>query len=256
MFSFNSILAEQQLSDVPEQNELNIRLNPSVILIEDSTLNEIPVHLEKILKNVITQTKPSQSDLLFSVLYGIALEVGFICDEKNLTSTNVVIHHNWSFTFNNELTEKYSQLPTNWCQFDGLINTIQLTMPNINKESYNMMSLKSGDFIIVTLVPPQNSQRPKNSVCLSISRYVPLQNYKEISRCFRNLKELTIKVKNELFLPLRNDIYLTAQCLNPSLLGVPQEVLYCILRYLNQSNKAHLARTCKTIYYRIVGDRD
>lgn len=84
----------------------------------------------------------------------------------------------------------------------------------------------------------------------TISKYIPLPiNIQYPEKSFRNLKDLSIQLKNEIFLPIRNTMLSISECNFPysSLLGVPIECLQIIMKYLNRNSKIALSRTCKQL---------
>nr|CAD7265986.1 unnamed protein product [Timema shepardi] len=64
----------------------------------------------------------------------------------------------------------------------------------------------------------------------------------------RHLKELSVRVKDKLAVPVRSHILNKRGILNASLLGVPCEVVWKILEYLDTFDKLRMSETCRTLH--------
>jgi hypothetical protein len=103
-----------------------------------------------------------------------------------------------------------------------------------------MIFIKSDDSLCITLT---GKNVPGKSLYLPVSRYVPLLKKQNKPACFRNLRELSIKLKNQIFLPIRDGILMTFNCFVPSLQGIPTEIFDMILSSLDKAAVIELSLT-------------
>lgn len=208
-----------------------------MLTIEESTLDRIPKHFEKLL-NSLDKDEWNKQELFVLTIYGIALEMGFVpsslYEDKDYSVT-------WSSSFSNDLVQDYARLPMNYRQHDGHLYRFDLLLCKISSTPCTLIAVKSSDCLCLTL---SRQNKPGYSILLSISRYVPVLSMEEPSKSFRYLSELSRKLKDSIFTPTRNELLLDCQNHFPGLNGIPTELLWSILSYLNLKDLQHVSQTC------------
>jgi hypothetical protein len=188
----------------------------------------------------------------------IAYEVGFIGDWIDHDLSNLSL--NWCYSFDRRIFE-YCTLPSQQQQQSPQSQDDSLQLKLIFKFALDperqivLSSLQSGDIALLTVYEPENldtSQFALNSASLAvpISRYVPFKRLCDhIPNSFRNLPELSVKLKDELLLPVRNEIYRdNGSSPTPSLNGLPDCIVIKIFRLLNRKEDVHSLRcTCRRL---------
>jgi F-box domain len=189
-------------------------------------------------------------ELMNSLVIALGLECGFIgawcCDGDTQESLNAY-SLNWSYSFDRRLLMDFAKMPSlnNHDSHSSLRFKLSLSPQN----EIIVYSFECDDLLTLVAHSIDNSVIISNrSLALSFSRYVVNKfNVKNLASNFRNLRELSIRVKNDLFLPLRNDIF--ALSLNnspyPSLNGVSYDVILMITKYLSFRDVLSLSITCK-----------
>lgn len=219
-------------------DETTLMWNTTVILVEDSTLLELPTHALSIIKNL---NSTNAYDLLFGIIYALSLETGFMLNNSE-TNKNFITNWGSSFSFYN--IRKCSKILENYQQMDGQMFKIKLKLVNYSDEECSLICIKTGDSVIFNFIMNLNRGQ---SICLSVSRYVPLPYMKDISKRFRNLDELSRKIKDKLFFPIRNEIIFNLGLSHASLIGLPNEILFLILRKIQIKDLQKLSATCTTL---------
>lgn len=205
-----------------------------IFLIQDSTPAIYPEHFDNIIKG-INKSSLNENELLFSACYGIGLELGFynLLDEV----PKIPLGTYWGFSYILENVLKYSKNCQYKVEAGGQIYTMKLNLLNtpISKDrGFKLIGIRSGDSLIVTLSHLNHSTRNSFSIFLSTSKYVPLLNVRNVHRCFRELQELSIQLKDRLFGPARNYYFTIRRLPHPSLVGIPSDQLDSILQYLKK----------------------
>ncbi|XP_052860718.1 uncharacterized protein LOC128267822 [Anopheles cruzii] len=225
------------------------------LLVEDSNLQSLTPTLEAAFRHFIANyprpvAEISKNDLIRVVIYVVALETGLTprnCPVPSFGKMRQVyrsfdkrlVHH-----FVTRLSVDSFASPSNLCSMDLCLMPIR-----VDENNYfgcKLTSFVSGDLLIVSLVPA--GAFPVNggfSVALPISRYVPLVNTERLAVCFQRLKELSYKLKNEVFVPFRDNIHHT--CLTfgyPSLIGLPVDINLELTKYLDEYCFEHYRASC------------
>lgn len=221
-------------------------LDEPTITLDQSTLLQIPSHLKKLI-NDLRSKSPTQFDVMNTAIVACALETGFIgdwccCEDVDGALKGYML--NWSYSFDRRFIIDFAKMsPTLPFRFRFSLK---------HDAEIIVQSLDLGDSILITVYLIDNYvMTPARSLTLPMSRYVVNKklNLKNLPGNFRNLRELSIKLKNEIFLPHRNDIYCVSSCKvpYPSLPGLPETLLLMLFRYLKPKDIASLSTTCKSI---------
>jgi hypothetical protein len=196
---------------------------------------------------------PTQYEVMNCCLISCALETGFLgawccCDESDVEDALKAYQLSWSYAFDRRLIMDYASMPP---QNDDTHKCFKFKFSLKPDAEILVNSWEAGDMIIVTAHLVDSSiMKSTYSLALVMSRYVIHKklNSANPAASFRNLNELSIKLKNEIFLPLRNNIFCESSCKTPypSLHGVPENILLMIFRY-TPKDVAALSLTCKDI---------
>lgn len=165
----------------------------------------------------------------FSLFCGLLISVGLECGFSS--SFNGLYRLNSNFGFDKFILNNFADVPSTYnCQ--NVAQKFEFKFVNDCDQQIVVVLMECGDIILITAYRNGSNRSNLNGYNLAIplSRYVPLVYREKVEKSFRNLKELSIKLKNLIFLPLRNEIYDKIGCANPSLRGLPQEVLTLIIK--------------------------
>lgn len=208
----------------------------------------MPQHL----KNLSDQSKDrkvSPAGWLTLLIYSIALECGFVEEDVYAQKRHLLQPVPAFSSFHAPNVRLLSEQFVNYsCLFNDTAFSIRLRTlldkyaPEdatlVTALQSRLMAIILGDQLMVTLSPAPPSKQPGYSISLSIGRYVlNIQSKnKPIYQRFRKLDELSYQIKQNLFQPMRSQQLLEMnQKLQPSLLGLPDELYGQIFKYLNRS---------------------
>lgn len=179
------------------------------------------------------------------------LETGFIgawCLSDEMGDVLNAYALNGCYSFDRRLLVDFAIMPANNDEYN---KTFKFKFSLNPRRGILVHSNDCGDLLLLTAHFIEESViTSTRTVPLSISRYIVLKrpNLKELPKNFRNLREFSIKLKNELFLPFRNEILNESHNVYPSLQGLPVDILkHDICKYLKSKDVLALSRTCKTI---------
>lgn len=215
-----------------------LSLLDDIIMLELSTISKIPSHLQRIL----SERNFSPIDILNALIYYVAIESSFLSDRVDGSS----YIYTWYYSFDKRVFEDI--------QCDHFARKMGLKFVMNQSCEFTLELIELGDIALVTIYENSNSKVTHcESVAIPISRYIPFKKLlNPISSSFRNLKELTHKLKHELFHPLRNEIYQRSRNVSPWLNGLPEEILISIYKYLDVKSKKNLSQTCKAHYVNLL----
>lgn len=201
-----------------------------------STIDAIPPHLHRALsdsKNI------SLLEVMKVLVTHVALECGFV-------SNNLSIHnysYTWFYSFDKMVFED--------CTFKSLNSSQDMAFMFVMDREQGGIIVKChevGDLVIVSAYE-DNSKNVIHceSLAIPVSRYIPFKKLiTPLTSSFRNLKELSFKLKQNIFHPLRNKIYYRNQQTSPWLNGMPEFILEKIHKLLSKKDRQNLRRVCKT----------
>lgn len=220
------------------------------ITIDQSSLHQIPNHLEKLLKSMAARKLTAQIDLINGLVVAVGLECGFVGDWSFCGDDVKTFALSWSYSLCRQLLDFASYPPEP--EDDGP-RTFKFVFSLDPQCSITVHSLESGDSLILTAIlnGEASTMTSVKTVAFPISRFVINKklNSKNLPANFRNLDQLSILLKDKIFLPLRNEIYRSSSCESPypSLDGCPADVTLKILSYLKPKDIASLSAVCKII---------
>lgn len=195
--------------------------------------------------------KPTQTESLNCLVCAVALETGFFgdwhtwCKDDDLETYQL----HWSYSFDRKMLEDFSQMPQTDLDDDM---TFKFKLSLRPEKQIGVQTFRCGDLFMITahLIEKNSVMISTRSLALLASRYVIYRKLNSnLPINFRHLRELSIKVKNEIFLPLRNSIFLQLPLTMPypSLQGLNDDSLLYILRYLPKKDVKSIAATCKSL---------
>lgn len=204
-----------------------------LIMLDMSTLEEIPYNIQKMLSNSRTKTP---FEVLNVLVAHVATEAGFV----NKNTDTIAYNYSWYYSFDRRIFEDDWIKPSQKME----VKFVMDQSCDFTIECHDMDDL-------ALIVAYKNDQSSKllscPSVVLPISRYIPFKKLlNSLPSSFRKLNELSWKLKENVFFPLRNDIYAANQVTSPYLNGMPFMILEKIHKYLKQTDRKNLRLTCKT----------
>ncbi|KAH8322817.1 hypothetical protein KR059_007353, partial [Drosophila kikkawai] len=218
------------------------------LLLEHATLDLVPEQLKN-LTDQLKESKLSSAEWLTLLIYVLALECGFVEEEVYAQKRHLLQPVPVFSSFHAPNVRLLSEQVVNYASlFNDTAFSIRLRtlldkyapedMNLVAARQSRLMAIILGDQLMVTLSPAPPSKLPGYSISLSIGRYVlniQAKN-KPIFQRFRKLDELSYQVKQNLFQPMRSQQLMEMnQTLQPSLLGLPDELYGHIFKYLNRS---------------------
>lgn len=185
-----------------------------------------------------------------ALVIALGLETGFIgawCCGEDVEDVLRAYSLNPFYSFDHRLLIDFAQMPTH--DNDDPHKTFRFKCSLKSDSEILVHSFDSNDLLLLTCHVTDNSvMSSARTVPLSISRYIihKRPSLKDLPSSFRNLRELSIKLKNELFLPLRDEI-LGDSMNHPSLTGIPFDTLYHIGKFLSRKDLLSLSSACKNL---------
>ncbi|XP_058830490.1 uncharacterized protein LOC131689426 isoform X1 [Topomyia yanbarensis] len=228
-------------------SDLNVGL-----LVEDSTKSELSKYLASLLQRFIQQYQSeleiNQFDLLLVTIYCISLEAGFIPWNHQIEDNGKDFRSRYP-SYDRRIVRLFSAIvPNNFYNRSNRSYRLNLYLQG-SDERCVLVGIRSGDFLCLTFSVPRRTDICGKSVLLPVARYVPLLNYQKLSLSCQNLKELSHKLKNNIFIPVRDALCVDANVtMYPSLNGLPDEVVAMLLvKYLDKKATLRLAASCSRL---------
>ena len=156
-------------------------------------------------------------------------------------STEVLAQHNdhssllvsWLFSYNLNFLQKFAILPTNYLNIEVDSYVFHLELLNHSEKHCKLLARESSDALFITLTV---DNEPGKSLFLLSSRYVVSNSLQCPSTCFKNLKELSYKLKETIFMPYRNMLMHMEGLPYPGISGIPEDILMTLFTYLPSSD--------------------
>lgn len=198
------------------------------VLIEESTLQGIPQHLETLLFSLGGSFQSAdKNDVICVLLYVLMIETGFV-PQNVMNSDLSKCGHDFSIQTLNSIRN----MPTNWKNTAKNFYEIIFNLGKFTEHPCKLVILPTDDILIVDLVISNvNKQRKTYSITIEPTKYI--QNPSHFNApSFKNLKDLSLRFKNNVSHPAKCAVLTHEGFLNPSLLGVPDEIKIKILKKL------------------------
>lgn len=242
----------------PEEDNVDLKC----LLLADTTLQCAPLHLRQLLQHVEDNATTTATEILLLLIYGVALEAGFITRSEYAKYTDVIMRLAPTSSYHSKNVLRMSRQRPSYMTNNNkqqfvmqLRNIVNVAMSGTTQSALlnsQLTCLVTGDFLIVTLTPDRTTNIPGRSICLSIGRYVlnAHPKGKELFQCFRKLDELSRLLRENVFMPVRNgQLEALAISVYPALLGMPAELYENIFKYLSQNQLKILANVNKQLNY-------
>lgn len=233
-----------------ETSESTTTTNTDVLLIEDSTLDEVPIHLENLFRS-LDINKSSSADVLMAIIYGIALECSFAAtdEESNLESIEVTSRQMVASTFNTKCVRLLSNMPSNIFNADKMTYSIRLQLFFEPASVCLMTGIITGDLLILNL-SPEDENAPGTSICLSIGRYVLDAKGKAFASRLRKLPELSFKLRQNILFPIRKYLIQKDEFVvpYPSLEYLPCELYTHLYSFMSRRDLMRVLKCNKRLY--------
>lgn len=233
-------------------------INLKQLLLSDTTIQCSPLHLRQLLRLYKTDIL-SPAHILFLIVYLIALECGFVSKQLFKKFCRVLspippcfTYHSKNVLFLSREKPVYQFRSPHESYFSIELRVLYRNLKH--RSLYSILTaLVSGDYLLVTLTPATTTLKGFSS-CLPISRYIisHVTSREPISRYFRKLDQLTVQLRDEVFMPVRNEqlAYLKANSY-PSINGLPLEIREVLYGYLNENDLKSLSEVSKQFYAEI-----
>lgn len=210
------------------------RSTTDMLLLEDGTFKELPEHIHQALASLRIK-RPSKMHILRALVYIVSLESGFHTVDSTETFNNK------SGCFNIVNVKKYIGHVNDISQDETVLIKLSLTDTSTDNNYFKLLTREIGDALCITF---SCGNQPGKSIYMSASRYVLNATLNEPTKCLNNLKELSFKLKEFIFTPIRNNSLASNNESYPSLIGLPSEVVWMVFNKLNRLSLRNLSQTC------------
>lgn len=199
----------------------------------------MPTHLAKLFK-ILEPSRPSRAEILAILIYALGLECGFY--PSGTVQPGQRIETCWSYSFSNQFVRIFSTaLPDNYHGYDADSYEFRLELFSHSQQICLLLIRETDDRLCINFITEQKCHAV---VVLPISRYITRQSLQSPAKCLQNVKELSMRLRAELFLPMRNAVLATETGQYPGLLGIPEELQEMIIVHLDYKSLQQLSTTC------------
>ncbi|PSN48519.1 hypothetical protein C0J52_05932 [Blattella germanica] len=214
------------------------RLVMKPVLVEETTLPDIPRHLQVLLSSL-----ESKNDAIVALLYVLMLETGFLPQhEMNCTL------YKGGHGFNVQILNRITDMPLNWRNAELNIYDLTFGLGAFPKYTCKLLVVPSGEILLVNLVITNlDKERKAYSMTIQPSKYITnLSGH--IAYSLNNMKDLSVKFKDTISNPAKCAILNREGMLNPSILGVPDEMKIRIFKNLAISDMNNVSLVCRKLF--------
>lgn len=242
------------------------------MLLEDThKCNRMPASCVKLLQNLLINT--NATEILIGLVHYIFLESGFVPNDVQMNIHDLPIY--WGYSYVAQIPDRYSictassisnqqkeylnnsqldsnRSPTHTSQHEPVYK-FALKLLNF-AEPYNLplviRKIFSGDTLCITFCYKNQTQ----SICLHVTDYI--RNDMEINvedLCLNpnayliQVDNLVFKIKHNVIASIRNLIMLDGGYRFASLVGLPKEIFWLLLKRLDLISQQNLSQTCRTL---------
>ncbi|XP_022218120.2 protein nutcracker isoform X1 [Drosophila obscura] len=218
--------------------------------VENATPEAVPLYMSQLLDQCAgADRKIPPAELLTLLVYLVAMESGFVEVETYSQNRHKLQPVPAFSSFHAGNVRLLSLEPPHYSiGFNDTVFTFNLRTLHDKHEAEEavliavmqsrLRAVHLGDELMVSLSPPVSSKLPGYSIALTIGRYVlNIQaKGKPIFNRFRKLDNLSYELKQNIFHPMRTQqLMQISQQLQPSLVGLPEDIYPHIFRYLNRA---------------------
>lgn len=227
------------------------------LLADFSITSRLPQPCVNLLQNLSVHS--DASDILAALILYIFHECGFVAfDSVSNDVTSIEIPTYWGYSNVTQIPENYSVEAASWILRQQIQQpsvptnsyTIYLKLLNFSEERLVLIIRKivNGDAVCVSFCFRDQSE----SICLPVTEFVHIDAtdnaivriQQSATDCLKNIETLVNKIKSKIVTPIRNAVMLSAGLRCPSLIGLPKEILWQLMRRLDVKNLQILSHTC------------
>lgn len=194
------------------------------------------------------------ADILVALILYIFHECGFVMFDEHIVTS---IPTYWGYTNVTQIPETYSTAaaaciiqeqqrhlssPNSQRSY-----TAYLKLLNFSEERLVLVIRKivSGDALCISFCFRDRNE----SICLPVIEYIHDATTIELVRrspirCLKNMATLVTKVKASIITPIRNGVMSSAGLRFPSLIGLPREILWQLMKRLDLISLQNISHTC------------
>lgn len=256
--SFRNILHFFLISATVTDNGANQnRYRDYQLLADFATTAQLPQPCINLLANLSVHS--DAADILAALILYIFHEFGFVLFDSHVNDAATQIPTYWGYTNVTQIPENYSYEAAACIrqqQPSSLTNdhtyTIYMKLLNFSEERLVLIIRKivNGDALCVSFCFRNRSE----SICQPVSEFVrmsiddgvnAIQQIQQCpTECFKNIEILVNKIKSKIITPIRNAVMVSAGLRFPSLIGMPKEILWHLMRRLDVKSLQNLSHTC------------
>lgn len=201
--------------------------------LEESSTENVPQLLGDLIKKITPQnlTDSIQKDYLFIVIIVSMLENGFVLVDNE----GQVIDHT---------SINIKQL-SQWKSLSGVYEAL-FVLHGFKNVVLKLIMSPLGAMVLVNVVI-NDLDSETYSVCLPVSRFVVSPQATTIPMIFRDLKQLSLILKNKILAAVKSRILSHHGYASASLIGLPEELLLKIMLNLQVKDVLNVSKTCMTL---------
>lgn len=239
--------------------------------------NRMPSSLKKLLQNLYQKHMQAPAELLTAIVLYLFLESGFVPTVLPLEVKSKIRTH-WGFSFvaqipdyswrtvadevskeyirlhgENSKTEIENQAKSSKASPSEQIYTFKLNLLNHSDDEMQLVIRKifNGSTLCVTFCLPQTQQ--STSIILPVNKFINVAencDFEQIQQnpqqFFRDIRELSDEIKQNLIAPIRNAVMYESAYPNAALNGMPKETLWVLFSYFrfDLKNLQSISQTC------------
>lgn len=208
------------------------------------------------LENLSVQS--NAADIIAALILYIFHECGFVSFDSPDATTTIPTY--WGYTNVTQIPEYYSteaieHLVQQQKQRQSVAGgdrsyTIYLKLLNFSEERLVliMREIANGDALCISFCFRDRSE----SICLPVTEFIQFDGSASVlqqvqrspTECLKNIELLVNKVKSQLITPIRNAVMLAAGLRCPSLIGLPKEILWHLMKRLDLRSLQNLSHAC------------
>ncbi|XP_038215981.1 uncharacterized protein LOC119835304 [Zerene cesonia] len=203
--------------------------------LEDSTTEDVPNLLKAIIEQLLSKKVEKdlmQKDVFFVLILTLMLENGFMPVKYEASSLD---------SSSDLDVNKLSQLKKE----SGIYKETFLLM-GFHDVTVDVIMSPVGSTVIVNAIINDISSE-LYSVCLPLSRYVVSTQASTIPMMFRDLKHLSCLFKSKIVCPVKNSILNFCGYPSASLVGIPDDIFFSLMMFLNVQDILNVSKTCKRL---------
>lgn len=217
---------------------------------QSSTL-QLPLHLAELFQQ-LAPTRPSQSDILIGLIYAVALECGFCCAETADDDQRRPAFEPSScwFSFNAGFVRAFADswpAPATYYDYADDLYTMPMRLHGLSERRCSLVGQDIGGVLCVSLngADGVDGKLHGTSVCLTVAEYVVKRQLTDAARCVKNVGVLVDKLRDRLFVPMRNRLLADGDRPGPSMLGMPIEIRLAVYEWLGLADLQRWSGVCQ-----------